>query len=102
MMTNKVSVFSVSNRHVADSGEPPRIDGDTKGRYYGYFENEHGEQAVLTYDRQSGTGTLWMGDSSWENPIAVEDGVALGVVLNEAETLWLKACWLAATATAAI
>jgi hypothetical protein len=66
------------------------------------FENEHGEQAVLTYDRQSGTGTLWMGDSSWENPIAVEDGVALGVVLNEAETLWLKACWLAATATAAI
>ena len=31
-----------------------------------------------------------------ENTIPVVEGVAQDIVLDEAETLWLKACWLAA------
>ena len=99
-MESKTTIFSVSNKHIAaaGSGEPPRIDGNTQGRYHGYFENEYGEQAMFVYDRQTGTGNLWMGDYGWEHAIAVVDGVAQDLILNEAETLWLRACWLAASA----
>jgi hypothetical protein len=96
-MASKARLFSVSNHHGAGSGEPPQIDGDTKGRYHGYFENEYGEQVVFVYDRQTKKGDLWMGDAGWDRSMAVVDGEARDLVLNEAETLWLKACWLAAT-----
>jgi hypothetical protein len=34
-------------------------------RYVGYFANEHGEQAIYTYDFETGEATLRMGDSGW-------------------------------------
>ena len=95
-MVSKGALFSVGNKHGADSGEPPQFDGDAAGRYHGYFENEYGEQTIFIFDRQTRTGTLWMGDNGWENTIPVVEGVAQDIVLDEAETLWLKACWLAA------
>jgi hypothetical protein len=97
-MADKATLFSVSNHHGAGSGEPPQIDGDTKGRYHGYFENEHGEQAILIYDYQTGTGTLRLGDAEWHRTFPVADGRAPKVILGESEALWLKACWQAATA----
>jgi hypothetical protein len=50
-MASEASLFTVSNNHGVGSGEPPHIDGDTRGRYHGYFENEHGEQALFTVRR---------------------------------------------------
>ena len=100
-MDSKTNIFSVGNKHilVADSGEPPHIDGNSEGRYHGYFENEYGEQAVFVYDYQARMGTLWMGDAGWDNIIAVMDGDAPDTVLGETEAIWLRACWLAATAS---
>ena len=97
-MESETPIFSVGNKHVAGSGQPPHFDGDAQGRYHGYFENEYGEQAVFVFDYETGMGTLWMGDAGWDNIIAVVDGVAQDLILNEAEVLWLQACWLAATA----
>jgi hypothetical protein len=96
-MGDQEPIFQVGNKHAANCGEPPHVDGNEKGRYYGYFENEHGEQAVFVYDRQTQAGTLWMGDVGWERPIPVNDGVARDIVLNDLEALWLRACWSAAT-----
>jgi hypothetical protein len=41
-----------------------------------------------------------MGDSQWENPMSVNDGVVQDIIPGETESLWLKGRWLAATATA--
>ncbi len=91
-------IFFVSNKHVADSGQPPQIDGDVKGCYHGYFENEYGEQAIFVYDYKARMGTLWMGDAGWDSPAQVVDGGAVDLVLSQAEQLWLQACWEAAIA----
>ncbi len=90
-------IFSVSNRHAIDSGTAPYVDGDTQGRYHGYFQNEHGEQALFIYDYQTKAGTLWMGDNGWENPIPITDLEKLDIVLGKNESLWLQSCWKAAT-----
>ena len=92
------TLFSVGNKHIADSGQPIPVDGNTKGRYHGYFENEYGEQAIFVYNYQAGTGTLWMGDVGWEEPKLVVDGQVPDLILGENEKLWLMACWSAASA----
>jgi hypothetical protein len=92
-------LFHVRNKHVADSGTPPEIDGNTPHRYHSYFENSYGEQLIFVYDRETDKATLYHGDLGWGNPCPVEEGgKAPSVVLDEAEMLWLRACWLAATA----
>ena len=50
MATDRKPLFKASNHHVADSGEPPFFDADTAGKYFGYFQNEYGEQLVFVYD----------------------------------------------------
>jgi len=59
-------LFTVSNRHTAACAPPPRVDGDEQGAYYGYFSNEHGEQAVYVYDWHLGEATVRMGDAGWD------------------------------------
>jgi hypothetical protein len=98
----KPPIFSVGSKHVAGSGTPPHIDGDVKGHYYGYFENTYGEQAVFVYDDETQTGTLWMGDAGWEQSFPMVDGTAPDMNLDEAEALWLRACWLAARGRVAL
>jgi len=95
-MAEQKTLFRVSNRQSADSGEPPCIDGDTPGRYYGYFQNAFGEQLVFEYDRESKTARVWHGDAGWERSFLVIDGKAPALVLSEDEQLWLRACWVAA------
>lgn len=96
---NSAPVFQVRNKQSAASGEPPSIDGNTQDRYHVYFENAQGEQLIFVYDRKADTGTLYHGDLGWEHPQPVEAGGRCPtVVLDEAERLWLRACWLAATA----
>ena len=88
-------LFSVSNHHTAPCSEPAVVDGDMPGVYHGYFENQHGEQAIFTYDPATGEAVVRMGDAGWENAFPVVDGRVDGLVLGEAESLWLRACWAA-------
>jgi len=91
-------LFQVRNHHAADCGPPPHIDDSRPGEYRGYFENEHGEQAVFVYDRDSNQAVLYLGDAGWETSHPVIDGAVPDLVLSEVERLWVRACWQAATA----
>ncbi len=93
-------IFQVPNKHSPNSGKPPQIDGSNPHRYFGYFENEHGEQALFVYDYTARTGTLWVGDAGWEKSYTVIDGDVPELILAASEKLWLRACWTAATAFA--
>lgn len=95
--TSPAPLFNVSNHHSANCGTPPQIDGDTKGRYYGYYANEHGEQAIFECDFETRTAQIWMGDAEWERAHPVVNGVVPSLVLNPGEMLWVGACWYAAT-----
>ena len=63
--TMREPLFKVSNHHTAACVEPPTVDGDAAGAYLGYFANEHGEQAIYTYDYETGEATIRMGDAGW-------------------------------------
>lgn len=97
MLKHEQLLFSVSNKHSPNSGEPTHFNADIPGRYYGYFENEHGEQMVFVYDRNTRIGQLWAGDYSWQKPVKVVDGLSPELMLSDAEETWLQACWNAAT-----
>lgn len=88
-------LFSVSNHHTGSCGEAPKIDGDQPGKYIGYFVSEHGEQAIYTYDFETGDATLRMGDSGWQATHPVVNGEVNGLLLTKAELTWLRACWTA-------
>lgn len=85
-------VFQARNKQPATSGEPPSIDANTPNRYHAYFENGYGEQLIFVYDRETNTGTLYHGDLGWNDPQTVEDGTLPNLDLDEAESLWLRAC----------
>lgn len=88
-------LFSVSNHHVDGCGRPPEVDGDLPRTYVGYFANRFGEQCIYTYDHDTGAATLRMGDAGWEVSHVVANGVVEGLILNESEGAWLRACWMA-------
>ena len=54
---------------------------------------------MFVYDQADQTGELRGGDLGWDTVIPVWDGRA-SIVLGEAEAMWLRACWAAATDTA--
>lgn len=45
-------VFTACNVHADSCGTPPDVR-KTRGKYYGYFENQHGEQWVLHFDAEA-------------------------------------------------
>jgi hypothetical protein len=92
-------IFEAFNRHGVTEGLPPHISTDVSGNYYGYYENEYGEQFIFVYERAGGKGTLWLGDNGWETPEPVIDGHAPNIVLSKPELMWLLSCWLSATGT---
>lgn len=79
-------------------GNPSLITNDDPQKYYGYFENEHGEQWVFVYDHQTGTAELRGGDVGWDKVIHIYNGNANDLILNEEEKIWLQTCWKAANA----
>ena len=93
----KQLIFEVFNRHGVKEGLPPHVNTDVKGKYYGYYENEHGEQFIFVYDRETKKGSLWLGDNGWERPAPVIEGNAPSIVLSKNELMWLYSCWLGAT-----
>ena len=97
-MSSPDTIFRVGNKHGASCGQPPDIDGNERGKYTSYFENEFGEQSIFVYDYETRTGTLYMGDIGWEEPVTITEDSKSDLILNEAEGLWLGACWMAARA----
>jgi len=89
-------LLSLGNHHAEGCGVPPHVT-EKPGQYVGYFENEHGEQAIFVYDRPTRQGTLYMGDYDWETPLEVVTGGVPGLVISEGERVWLRTCWEAAT-----
>ena len=92
-------LFRVSNHHAQSCGQPPTLDGDAAGKYVGYFMNGYGEQAVYSYDRQTGEATIRTGDAGWEAAYPVVNGEVSDLKLPDAERTWLRACWLASGAS---
>jgi hypothetical protein len=86
-------LLEIDNHHV-DEG-PTWMMGDLAGKHVSYFENAYGEQWVFLYDGKTHQAELWGGDCGWKVIPVTEQGAQ--VILNEAEQLWLRACWLAAT-----
>ena len=80
-----------SNHHTAACSEPPVVDGDAAGTYFGYFMSEYGEQAIYTYDYETGEATVRMGDAGWHDAYRVADGQAEGLSLTKTEAMWLRA-----------
>ena len=89
-------LFTVRNHHSADCGSPPHIDDRSPSVYLGYFENQHGEQAVFVCDRDAKHAIVYVGDAGWDTPHRVVDGAVPDLVLAETERLWVRACWQAA------
>jgi len=83
---------------MTDCGTSPNVTNSDTDKYYGYFENEYGEQWVLVYDPKERRGILRGGDAGWENEYEVVDG-AVDVILSPAEQAWMRACLKAAGAT---
>ena len=90
-------VFSATNFHSADCGQPPSVrDDGTSPNYCGYFVNRHGEQWVVTIDPEVNTGILRGGDIGWDTEVQIADGKITGdVILGDDERRWLDACWRA-------
>ncbi len=87
-------LFSISNHHAPGCGEPPELDGDDRNLFCSYFENGDGEQALYVFDRTTGVATVRLGDAGWTGSYEVVEGRVPGLVLGEAEALWVRACWL--------
>lgn len=94
----KEPFFIMRNNHSENCGTPPTITNETANKYYGYFENEFGEQWVFVYDRVTKKAVLYGGDVEWGNEYQVKDGRVQGLILDQNELNWLNACWKAATA----
>ncbi len=88
------NVLTIPNHHSDACGVPPAITPE-KQQYTGYFENEHGEQWVFTYDRQTRKGVLRGGDVEWQKIYEVTDGT-VQLVMAENERIWLALCWVTA------
>ena len=111
--------FKKSNHHSDGCGKPPMIEDKTDESglvsmsacgledisYTGYFENEHGEQSVILYDRKAKKGVLVAGDMDWDNAMGFSQlesikNIPMGghsfcnMVLGPDEALWLGACLL--------
>jgi len=90
--------FIMGNKHAKSCGEPPFYDNGIGDCYYGYYENEHGEQWVFLHDWVSGKTELRGGDCAWgtvynitENAIYL-DGKRVAPLTALTETLWLISC----------
>ncbi len=65
-------------------------------RFTSRFANRYGEEWIFQYDPDTGEGVLRGEDLDWQECRVVE-GRALGLLLNEEETQWLRTTWLEAT-----
>jgi hypothetical protein len=89
-------LLTIRNHHSPACGDPPIVSGEERDTYIGYFENQHGEQWILTCNRITGETVLRGGDIGWNKPWPVVNGEVDGVNLSRDKKLWLAACHAAA------
>ena len=65
-------------------------------RYKSRFTNRYGEQWEFEFDVATAEGTLRGSDVDWE-AYRVEDGNAIGLILNDEEVQGLRKAWAEAT-----
>lgn len=113
-------LFRATNHHSAECGSPPHLDEPATGSnvFRSYFENEHGEQWILTHDATTDEIAVFAGDVGWAERLTVKplkefldvlpmekaselrsfenEEVVCGtdgpVILGKSEKLWLNAC----------
>lgn len=81
---------------VSNHRSPPEMPGNSDNLYVGYFENCYGEQWIFTYDRTTKEAVVTTGDVDWK-PYPVGKGGTALLVMQVEESIWLRACWHAAT-----
>ena len=69
-----------------------------KNGYTSKFTNRYGEEWLFEYDGTKAEGILSGSDVDWK-AFRVVDGRAIGLILNEEELTWLRACWCCVEAT---
>jgi hypothetical protein len=94
-------ICTLVNKHVEDCGKPPEFEFEEYD-YISYFENQHGEQSLFLYDKQSNKVFIYIADAEWERPQVLSgkslvnnkltEGEDIGILPNSEELLWLKAC----------
>jgi hypothetical protein len=92
------TLFQVRNHHTADCGTPPYIDDSRSNQYLGYFENQHGEQAVSSTTATSTRPSFTWATLAGRSHTQVVDGAVPDLVLSEVERVGVRTCWQAATA----
>lgn len=90
------TLLEIKNQHGKNCREPPTFPTTDPDVYLGYYENEHGEQWVFTYNRKTQKARLTGGDVGWETH-EIEDN-KVDLILNAGEQSWLQSCLNAATA----
>ncbi len=91
-----IPMFPLHNRHGRDCGEPPHLTNNDHSRYYGYFENEHGDQWIFVDDPATGTAILRSGDRHWGTTHTMRGPKDLPPGMTDLECAWASACWHAA------
>jgi hypothetical protein len=110
-------LFTVTNSHFESCGVPKLVEDSDLKVYRGYFRNQHGEQWLYEHKYGERSGTIRGGDVNWNNvhkvhlaapnplqspgsPLVLgRYSLYTGWVLGPAESMWLAACWIAATHT---
>jgi hypothetical protein len=90
-------LLTIRNHHSPTCGDPPIVSEEDRDTYIGYFENQHGEQWILTCNRTTGEAVLRGGDIGWNTFWPVVNGEVDGVNLSRDEKLWLAAVLCATT-----
>ncbi len=72
MSEEKVAILTIQNSHIEECGTPPKLTL-YEGKWTCYFENVHGEQFVMQFDRNTNICHLWSGDVGWEEELRVEE-----------------------------
>lgn len=79
--------------HVTHKDSPEKTI-ETGQRYISAFEGSCGDGWVLSVDRETHEGTLISNDI--DEPCEVDKNKPFGsLILDQAESLWLKSCWAA-------
>ena len=67
-------LFRATNLHSKSCGQPPCLDEPPAGSnvFRSYFENEEGEQWVLTHDASTDTIVVYSGDSGWQTELTIK------------------------------
>lgn len=72
MSKKEKAILEIPNGHGAGCGTPPKL-ALYEGKWTCYFENVHGEQFIMQFDRDRNICQLWSGDIGWEEELRVEE-----------------------------